>query len=890
MTMNPDILQVLLIEDDEDDYFIINDLLSEVNQPKYLLDWQDDYAAGLAKIKTEKYDVCLLDYRLGEHNGLELLETAIQHGCQTPIILLTGQGNRELDIAAIGLGAADYLNKSEIREYILERVIRYAIERNQTLKAIKKSKNTLQEAQKIAHLGNWEYEINTQKTTWSAEVFRIFGLHPNQKELTYREILTMFAPESRKLWKQKKKITFDRKENVSVEYKIIRPDGTSRYIYTQTNTTFNGNNQLVKLFGTVLDITERKQAELAVAEIRQKEHLMGLILDRIHHSLNLDEILETTVHSLREFLQCDRVIIYRLLAEGNGIVEKESVATDCTPILGMTIHDPCFPNTDIIKRYKQGYISVIDDINQPKVKKCYADLLRQFKVEANMVLPILIAQENEYQDDRETSETTVWGLIIAHKCSQNRQWRISEKELLKRLATQTAIAIKQAQLYDRLKQLNQELEEIAYIDGLTGVCNRRHFEKKLTQEWKRLLREQASMSIIMLDVDYFKPYNDTYGHQQGDQCLQQVVKAISAKAKRPGDFVARYGGEEFVVVLPNTKIEGALKVAESIRSEVEALEIPHQASAVSKWVTISLGVAETKCSETSHPEKLLQAADRALYNAKTTGRNCVEVDDSCIQNLEKQKQEIHLVTQLRDALGENRFCLYSQAIVPLQGSVHTRLYEILLRFWDGSGKIISPQIFLSVAERYHLMPKIDRWVVKTLLAYLSLPEIANLYKDNIFTVNLSGASINDQTFLEFIQHQFALYQVPPPQICFEITETIAITNLDKAAQFIESLKQLGCSFALDDFGNGMSSFSYLTNLPVDYLKIDGMFIKKIEKDAVSQGIVEGIYHIAKTMGLTIVAEYVETESILHKVTSIGIDYAQGFYIEKPNPLIPMVNC
>lgn len=879
--MNKETIKVLLIEDNRDDFILINDLLSKVESLKILLDWENTYEAGLAAITKNEHDACLLDYRLGEKNGLELLKTAIELDCQTPIILLTSQGERELDIAAMNIGATDYLKKSEIKESSLERVIRYAVEGNKTRKAVKESQAKLQETQKIAHLGNWEYDLTTKKITWSDEVFRIFGLNPNQPEPTYLQFLKMLAPESRELLKQNLALILEKQEGCEWECKIIRADGTFRYIYTQATVVVDLNRKAIGTFGTMLDITERKEAELAVEEVRQKEYLLGLILERIHQSLNLEEILKTTVDCVRDFLQCDRVVIYRLLADGSGIVENESVAEGCSSILGEIIADPCFPNKDIIERYKQGYISIIENVEKPEIQQCHADLLRQFQVKANMVLPILISQEG----DKQLSDITVWGLIIAHQCTKNRQWRVSETDLLRRLATQTAIAIKQAQLYHRLEQLNQELETIAYIDSLTGVFNRRHFDQKLQEEWKRLARDRASISIIMVDVDYFKPYNDTYGHQQGDQCLQEVARAISATAKRPGDFVARYGGEEFVVVLPNTGIEGALKVAENIRIEIEALEIPHQASAVSNWVTSSLGVANSKCSEKSNPEILLQAADIALYNAKTAGRNRVEVYDSCMQHLEKQQQEIHLVTQLRDALGDNRFCLYSQEILPLHDGVQTKLCEILLRFWDGSGKVIPPFLFLSVAERYHLMPRIDRWVVKTLFSYLSLPEISGLYQNRIFTVNLSGASINDSHFLEFIERQFAFYQVPPQQICFEITETIAITNLEKAAEFIQSLKKLGCSFALDDFGKGMSSFSYLTNLPVDYLKIDGMFIKKMEKDIVTQGIVEGIHHIGKAMGLKIVAEYVETESILHRVSSLGIDYAQGFYIERPNPLI-----
>ncbi|MDE5107726.1 MAG: EAL domain-containing protein [Trichodesmium sp. St17_bin3_1_1] len=883
--MNQEIIKVLLIKDNEDDHLLINDLLSNLEMLKTSVDWENTYEGGLAAIEKSQHDVCLVDYSLGEKNGLELLQTKIVQSCKIPIILLTNEDDQKLYMTAISLGAADYLHKSEVKSYRLERVIFCAIRRNQNLRALMESQAKLEEVQKIAHLGNWEYDIATQKITLSNEGFHIFGLNPNQQELTFSDLLEKLVPESRQLLKQNLALILEQKQDRQSEYKIILSDGKFRYIDTYSASVIDNKSELIGVFGTIIDITKRKEAELALEKLRQKEHLLGIILNRIHQSLNLEEILEIIVDSVRDLLECDRVMIYRFLSEMDGIVEKESVGVDCSPILGQIITDPCFPNQDIIERFKQGYISIIDDVESPKVKECHRDLLRKFQVKANMVLPILT---NKQETEEQVSEITLWGLLIAHNCRQKREWQISEINLLNRLATQTGIAIQQVQLYYRLEKLNQELEKMAYLDDLTGVYNRRYFEKKLQQEWKRLTRDKASMSIIMLDVDYFKFYNDTYGHQKGDKCLQRVAQTITNVVQRSGSFVSRYGGEEFIVLLPNISAEGALKIAQSIRIEIEALEIPHQGSAISKWVTSSLGIANVNCSNESNPEILIQAADMAVYNAKTSGRNCVEVYNSSRQNLEKQKQEINLVVQLRDALGENRFCLYSQTILPLHKGVQISLCEILLRFWDGSAKIVSPTIFLSVAERYHLMPRIDRWVVKTLLAYLSLPEIRNLYKNHIFTVNLSGASINDSCFIKFIEHQFAMHQVSPRQICFEITETIAITNLNKAAEFIQSFKQLGFSFALDDFGKGMSSFSYLTNLPVDYLKIDGMFIKNIERDSVSEKIVESIYRIAKTMNLIVIAESVETEFIFNKVTDLGIDYGQGFHIEKPNPLMPIV--
>ncbi|MDY7007680.1 MAG: adenylate/guanylate cyclase domain-containing protein [Cyanobacteriota bacterium] len=452
-------INILLIEDDEDDFIVIDDTLSEVESPKISLDWANTYEGGLAAIQTGEYDICLLDYRLGEKDGIELLKAAIELNCQTPIIFITGQGDRELDLLAMKIGAADYLNKLEIREYTLERVIRYAIERNNNLIALKESQAKLLEAQKIPHLGNWELDLKTQKITLSDEVLRILGLSETQQQPTYSQFLEMFLPESRKLWSENMALILEKTQKCECEYEIIRPDGTLRYLYTKTSLITNSNLEPIGIFGTVLDITERKIAELEVKKIRQQEHLLSLIIDKINQSLNLEEILETTAESVREFLQCDRVIIYRFLPDGSGLVEKESLASDCSSLLGMTIADPCFPSSNILERYKRGYVSVVNNINEWKVKSCYADLLRQFQVKANLVLPILITNETENKNHTEKSEIHVWGLLIAHHCRENRQWEISETDLLRRLAGQTAIAIQQAQLYQYVENLNQKLTD-----------------------------------------------------------------------------------------------------------------------------------------------------------------------------------------------------------------------------------------------------------------------------------------------------------------------------------------------------------------------------------------------------------------------------------------------
>src|SRR6478672_4536319 len=368
---------------------------------------------------------------------------------------------------------------------------------------------------------------------------------------------------------------------------------------------------------------ECQQAELALRQQAERERLIAVIAQRIRQSLNLEQILNTTVLEVREFLQADRVFIYRFELDWSGIVVVESVATDCLSILGAKVKDSYFENTSG-QFYKAGRIQAIEDIYTADLNPCHRDFLEQIQIKANLVVPIVQAEE-------------LWGLLVANQCRHSRKWQPLEIDLLKQLATQVAIAIQQSELYQKLQSANLELHRLASSDGLTQVANRRCFDEYIHQEWQRLAREKSPLSLILCDIDFFKKYNDTYGHQAGDRCLQQVAQAISRVIKRPADLVARYGGEEFAIILPHTEAQGAAHVAELIRMEVKSLEIPHnihqlsqaESSAIKTYITLSLGVASMIPDHASSPARLIFNADHALYAAKAEGRDRVEIMPLC---------------------------------------------------------------------------------------------------------------------------------------------------------------------------------------------------------------------------------------------------------------------
>ncbi len=616
--------------------------------------------------------------------------------------------------------------------------------RKQAEEKLRKSENFLATAQRIAHIGNWEFDIANQKITWSQELFRIYGIDPKQGEPSYKELIDLYHRDERVKFRRLVKRAIATGKPYESELKIVLPSGATRYIEARVEAVLDGEGQVKSLFGTVQDISDRKEALAALRDseerfrqlaehireifylqdtidsrmlyispayeqvwgrpcaelyanlniwidsvvsedrdrvkkvllidewktsqieaeyriqrpdgtirwirgrafpvyndrgivyrlagiaedITERKHgeaierqlieylrqqaslqrLVATITQRIRQSLNLDEILNTTVAEVRQFLQTDRVIIYRFEPDWSGTVVVESVDPVWVSILGRKIEDTCFLSAECIESYTKGRVHGVKDIYSARIDSCYVNLLQSFQVKANLVVPILLGE-------------SLWGLLVAQHCAKPRQWQDLEIDLLQQLATSVGIAIQQSELYQQLQTANLELQRQASLDGLTQLANRRRFDEYLNTEWLRHKREQLPLSLILFDADYFKLYNDTYGHLAGDDCLRLLAVAIAAIARRPADLVARYGGEEFAVVLPNTDANGAMHIASTIRQAVRHLAIPHSKSSTSDRVTVSLGVASVVPTKTLSPQDLLNAADRALYIAKQLGRD-----------------------------------------------------------------------------------------------------------------------------------------------------------------------------------------------------------------------------------------------------------------------------
>jgi diguanylate cyclase (GGDEF)-like protein/PAS domain S-box-containing protein len=428
--------------------------------------------------------------------------------------------------------------------------------------------------------------------------------------------------------------------------------------------------------------------------------------------------------------------------------------------------------------------------------------------------------------------------------------------------------------------LSRRLSHQAAHDALTGLANRSEFERVASELIASSQSDQRQHALLYLDLDGFKTVNDSCGHLAGDELLRQLTQRLSAALRR-SDLLARLGGDEFGVLLPDCPLPVAEKIAKSLVTVVQE----HLFRWGPQQLRVGLSIGLTAITEASGLlAEVLSAADTACYRAKKAGTNHVRMFDSGNQEVHNHHHQKDWLGQLNRALAEDAFELFGQRQWPIaEGGDDQQRFEMLLRLRRPDGTLLTPGDFLPAAERYRLMVRIDQWVVRTLLETLALSDASALTHE--YSVNLSGSSLNDAEFLQFVVACFEKNRVPFSCVCFEITETAAIANIESAADFISKLRKLGCKFALDDFGSGLSSFACLRKLPVDYLKIDGTFVRGIDQDSVNLAMVEAICRVSQLMHLEVVAECVETAAELACLSSLGIHFGQGYLAHRPELMI-----
>ncbi|WP_161634928.1 EAL domain-containing protein [Leptolyngbya sp. Heron Island J] len=601
------------------------------------------------------------------------------------------------------------------------------------------------------------------------------------------------------------------------EYRFQTPAGTVTWVFGQTVAEYDAEEALTGYVGTITDITERKHLE---EELEAEKEMAQVTLDSIG-----DAVITTDASGRVNHLNP----IAETMTGWTTQTARGLPLTEVFQIVNETTRQPAINPVDQV--LSAGIVTGLAN---------HTILIRRDGQEFSI--------EDSAAPIRDKTGQLIGVVMVFHDVTQSRL-------------------------------MARQLSWQATHDALTELYNRRYFEAELENVVQTTVQQNQHHVLCYLDLDQFKVVNDTSGHLAGDELLRQLARLLKRHI-RAADTMARLGGDEFGILLNQCPLDRAVNIAENLRQEIADYPFIWQDQIFRVGVSIGLVVVD---STSTTATAAMSAADAACYAAKYRGRNRIQIYQKNDVELSQQRQERHWSIVIRQALENNRFCLYRQKITQTLNPEGTAInfYEVLVRMLNDSGESIAPVEFIPAAERYSLMPMLDRWIIQTCLENLEQLLQEGVEKI-LYSINLSGTSLNDEQFLEFVTAQFAKFNVPPDHICFEITETAAIADFEQATSFIRALRRLGCCFALDDFGSGMSSFAYLKALPVDFLKIDGGFIRDITSDSTTEAIVESIHRIGNVMGLQIIAESVENDAILTKMQTIGIDYVQGYAISRPS--------
>jgi len=532
---------------------------------------------------------------------------------------------------------------------------------------------------------------------------------------------------------------------------------------------------------------------------------------------------------------------------------------------------------EILKKVEEAdrRVAVVYDKANQKIYSMNqdTDLLKSVLADVQLQELVLLNHLN----DLVQLEKTLAGETLAG--NQSRYKKIQGLLLLLLLAAFGTSMLISGFVAKRAARANRKIAHLASHDDLTGLNNRRSFEQQLKQTVGTAARSKDVYGLMFIDLDRFKIINDTCGHHAGDQLLIQLTSMIQARLRR-GDLFARLGGDEFAVIARGNSFEAITTLAEDLRVLVNDFTFHYAEQTFN--VSLSIGVIPID-GQVTDIESILSDVDSACYVAKQSGRNRVHITQENDAEVVKYRNDIAGMQNIQLALTEERLALFYQPVYEiLPDGVSMAHCEILLRIKSETGEMFSPAEFIPIAEKYNVMTEIDRWVFSHVLDWVVKHQ--HTYETPRLLINLSGLSFINDEFLEFVVEQLQTRDIDPERLAFEITETAAVDNMEKANVFIDRIRELGCHFALDDFGSGFSTFAYLKELPIDYLKIDGSLVKNLATDEIDREMVRAINQIGHTVGAQTIAEFVEDEQTLQHLRDMGVDYAQGYGLCKPQAL------
>lgn len=682
-----------------------------------------------------------------------------------------------------------------------------------------------------AHMAIWDSKIVNGSilegsVNWSGKGAALLGLPSQTLVHSFDAFLAFVHADDRERVLATLQDGVTRRGEYALEYRVVWRDATVRWLAAKARVFCLPDGTPDHTLGIIWDVTERTLNEIMVAE---RKELAEVTLGSIG-----DGVITTDARGRTEYLN-------RIAEQLTGWSSQQARGRDIRQTLNL-----------------------VDEVSGLAIENVALKCLRQRQSVGVSSRTRLVTRDGRHIAI-EDSAAPIWSrdgtllgaVIVFHDVSHERK-------------------------------LSQQLSWQATHDALTGLINRREFESQIASALRSAKHDGHVHALLYMDLDQFKIINDTCGHGAGDVLLQMLAKTLQNRM-RDSDILARLGGDELGVLLPHCPLERAIAIGEELRQSVREFRFTWEARSFE--LGVSIGLVEISQDSKSMTE-LLIAADQACYLAKEQGRNRLHVYRESDVMLALRHGEMLWIARLNEAFEKQHFRLYAMPIVPLRAPAEAH-DEVLLRIQNPQGGLVLPGAFIPAAERYDLMVSIDRWVIQSVCRHIKderdapPPEghgASQRRAPALYSVNLSGVSLGDTSLHEYIATQFAQYQVAPAQICFEITETAAIANLPKAQLFMAGLKALGCRFSLDDFGSGLSSFAYLKALPVDYLKIDGIFVRDIATNAINRAMVKAINEVGHVMGIQTVAEYVEDEAVLAVVREIGIDYAQGYAVGQVRPL------
>jgi diguanylate cyclase (GGDEF)-like protein/PAS domain S-box-containing protein len=681
---------------------------------------------------------------------------------------------------------------------------------------LRTSEERLEYALVASNDGFWDWALGRPELYFSPRFEQLMGCGQGTMRETAASFLWRMHSHDRRSTAERLRQHLRRGEPFDLEFRIRVHDGAYRWFRTRGRALLGPEGKPERMAGSLTDITDRKQAEAQIFEEKERAQVTLASI--------ADAVITVDISGQIEFIN---PVAERLTGWDNGrargsalsevfAVMEENTGVEIPDPVARALHERCVVNSEgnVVLRRRDDAPVAID----------YS------------VAPI-----------RNRASSIVGAVLVFHDMSRERQYAA-------------------------------RLSHLASHDPLTGLPNRREFERRLNITLANEQHEPFNHAVLYLDLDQFKVVNDTCGHAAGDELLRQVT-GLLRPLLREGDTLARLGGDEFGVLLEYCPPEPALRIAETMRAALADFRFVWKTRSFNGSVSVGLvNVADGGQTLAG----VLSAADAACYMAKDKGRNRVQVYSSNSSEMAVRHGEMEWVNRIQHALADNRFCLFAQPVCVTRGDRNTRPYtELLLRLRDETNELIHPGEFIPAAERYNLMPAIDKWVITTAFAIIAQNSDVRSDPPETFAINLSGASISEDGFLDFVCDQFERFNVPHASICFEITETNAVTSLSKATDFMLALQAQGCRFALDDFGVGLSSFSYLKHLPADFVKIDGSFVVDMLQNPVNHAMVQAIHNIGHILGKKTIAESVETVAILDALDAIGVDYAQGFAVAPP---------